>query len=471
MQRIWQCRKNAGRGGSGARAAITSAAFAALGVALAWGFTVDDAWISARVAWHLANGFGYRFNPGGPVVDAVTPLGWAWLLAPFAKNSIGGALTGARWFGSICWVGAAGWFGYRLKTTGKSPDLAIPLFASAPLGAWASSGMETGLILALCTAALSENLTGAVAAALVAALRPEMIPFCVVLGVRALASAEGAVRRFVPLGLAILSPLVVAVVRSFVFGRAYPLSVLAKPSDLAHGIQYGFGVLLFLGPTWLWVGGGWRSLTRSERILAAAVIVHWLSIAAAGGDWMPLWRLAVPAAPAALWVAACLQMHQRRLLTWFRFAAASVVAVYVWVFIGLSGRHVMQARSWLIERSRRTFAGSNSVASVDVGWVSAAFPGKIVDLAGVTDPRVARLAGGHTTKKIPNSWFDSVQPDTIVLLTAPGEIAREPWTSMGFARGIENRIREMPYFEKCRLADTLQLMHTEQAYVVVKCSR
>ncbi|MDF3071929.1 MAG: hypothetical protein K0R38_7530, partial [Polyangiaceae bacterium] len=58
-------------------------AVAALGASMAWlwGFTVDDALITARVAWHLANGAGYRFNAGGPVVDAVTPLGFAVLLA------------------------------------------------------------------------------------------------------------------------------------------------------------------------------------------------------------------------------------------------------------------------------------------------------------------------------------------------------------------------------------------------------
>ena len=45
---------------------------AALPLALAlYGYTVDDALITARMASHLASGVGYRFNPGGPVVDRV----------------------------------------------------------------------------------------------------------------------------------------------------------------------------------------------------------------------------------------------------------------------------------------------------------------------------------------------------------------------------------------------------------------
>jgi hypothetical protein len=154
-----------------------------------------------------------------------------------------------------------------------------------------------------------------------------------------------------------------------------------------------------------------------------------------------------------------------------RFAVASLAVIYVWLTVGLSARKVMQAREWLIDRGQGTLASSHKAASLDVGWLGAAFPGDILDLAGVTDARVALLPGGHTTKKIPNSWFDSEQPDTLVLLTANGEIPREPWKSLRFARGIENRIRHLPYFENCWLADTLNLMNTTQTYVVVRCPK
>ena len=73
----------------------TSGALAALvPAALLRGFTVDDALITARYAAHLARGLGYRFNAAGAVTDGVTPLGFPYLLAPFAR---GGPLAAILW--------------------------------------------------------------------------------------------------------------------------------------------------------------------------------------------------------------------------------------------------------------------------------------------------------------------------------------------------------------------------------------
>ena len=40
------------------------------------------------------------------------------------------------------------------------------------------------------------------------------------------------------------------------------------------------------------------------------------------------------------------------------------------------------------------------VAALDIGWVSAATEATIVDLAGLTDPSIALLPGGHTSKRV-----------------------------------------------------------------------
>ena len=50
-------------------------------------------------------------EPGGPIVDAVTPLGFAWLLAPFAKHGPLVALAYARVLGASAWLAAAAWLG------------------------------------------------------------------------------------------------------------------------------------------------------------------------------------------------------------------------------------------------------------------------------------------------------------------------------------------------------------------------
>src|SRR5688500_12062110 len=95
---------NAGHFARGAALGLLAALPAAL---VFRGFTVDDALIIARVASNLASGVGHRMNPGGPEVDAVTPLGYAHLL------SLGGAagtlemLARSRALGLSAWLAGA----------------------------------------------------------------------------------------------------------------------------------------------------------------------------------------------------------------------------------------------------------------------------------------------------------------------------------------------------------------------------
>src|SRR5579871_4695911 len=72
------------------------------------GFTVDDALIPARYAHNIALGHGYVFNVGGPTTDGVTPLGFPYLLAPFAKAGPLAALAFARAFGALAWLAGSG---------------------------------------------------------------------------------------------------------------------------------------------------------------------------------------------------------------------------------------------------------------------------------------------------------------------------------------------------------------------------
>jgi hypothetical protein len=461
---------NTSRGGSGVIAAAWAGAAAALGVALFWGFTVDDAWVTARVAWRLASGLGYRFNAAGPPVDAVTPLGWVYALVPFAGRSPAEALQFARYSGAVVWILAAAWFGSSARRAGKNPYYVIGLFAAAPLGAWSSAGMETGFIVALSTLALGESLGAALATAIAAALRPELIPFCVILALRWIEPKKSTwARCYAPLLLTLGLPIAVAIIRNEAFGRCLPLSALAKPSDVFHGLRYGLGVLLFLGPTWLWLGPGWKALNRKERVIALSVVIHLLAIILVGGDWMPLWRLALPAMPAALWVATCLQSSRRPFINILGLSAAMSFAAYVGVQVGVPGRHVTAARAALIEKTRPLLRGSRRVAALDIGWLGEAYSGDIVDLAGITDPRVAALPGGHTSKRFQNSWFDSTQPDALVLLTAPSENIQRSWVDTTFARNVENRIKTMPYFQDCSLRGHVELQYTSQVYAIIRC--
>src|SRR5690606_17214151 len=116
-----------------------------------WGFTVDDAFIPARVATHLLEGLGPRFNRGGPITDAVTPLGFAHWLALLTGLAAGepsglGVLQVARVSGLLGYVGAAALLGRELARVSGASFRELLLGARAfalcvPLAAWAGSGL------------------------------------------------------------------------------------------------------------------------------------------------------------------------------------------------------------------------------------------------------------------------------------------------------------------------------------------
>src|SRR5690606_10650125 len=105
------------------RRSLLAAAFALLLALLPsawlWQFTVDDALITARVAHHVATGVGYRFNAGDPISDAVTPLGFPLLLAPFAGEGPLAALRAAKIGGLLVWLVTAAAIGAAIGRCGQ----------------------------------------------------------------------------------------------------------------------------------------------------------------------------------------------------------------------------------------------------------------------------------------------------------------------------------------------------------------
>lgn len=408
---------------SGAGAAILFALAALCGVASAWGFSVDDALISARVAHHLAEGMGYRFNVDGPIVDAVTPLGWAYLLALGAKQSTWQGLTVASIGGAAVWTLAAAWLGracQQLCPGWFCAGLALALASCLPLGAWAVSGMETGLVMALGVGALGQSAFGAACVGLAAALRPELIPWALTLALGgAIARRESLSRCGLALSLGLGPALLVAVVRASVFGRPAPLAVFAKPSDLGHGLSYLFGLSLLSGLPYLLVAGrAWRSLSRSHVVLVTALAVHSLVLVGIGGDWMPFWRLGMPVLPGVLLLGAALAGQSSRIACAARLAGVLACAALLHSAKGADARGVRSQRARLIAAAQPLLAGAARIASVDIGWLGAAGEQHIVDLAGVTDEEVAYLPGGHTSKRLPNDFLERRDVDALVLLLA-----------------------------------------------------
>ena len=412
--------------------ALAGALAAGVGMALAWGFTVDDALISGRVAWQIAIGHGYRFNPGGPSVDCVTPLGWAYLLAPFARGGPERAVWWASVAGAGLWLLAAAglgrWAG-AICSGARRAGFFLCLASSLPLGAWAVAGMETGLVLALGVGALVPGAWGALCAGLAAALRPELVPWAVALSFgQALASGQTRAQRMRALCLSLAPALIVALLRWTLFGKPAPLAVFAKPSDLEHGLRYAFGVLVLAGPALSLIGWtAWQRISRRWIAVAVAFGVHVSILVGVGGDWMPLWRLAVPVFPGVLLAGAALAEVSGGWSNVLRAVLLAGAAAQLHSALGSDTRSVRARRAELIAAGRALLHGSGRVGGVDVGWLGAASEQTIVDFAGVTDPEVAYLPGGHTSKRLPLDFLERRQIDVLVLQRWPaqdGAVAR-----------------------------------------------
>jgi hypothetical protein len=438
------------------------------------GFTVDDALITARVASHLASGAGYRFNASGPVVDAVTPLGAAHLLALGGEASPLGMLERAQWLGLVAFLASAAVLGVLLPAARRARVTALlVLGVSVPLAAWASSGMETGLVTLLAVLGLLPSVGGTLSVGVAAGLRPELLPFALVLAAgRAILGASSPadrVRRLaLGLSLAAAPAIVVAALRIAWFGSAAPLAMLAKPSDLAHGIRYALGGLVLTGaPLLLIAPGAIRRADGWTRALVVSVGVHLAAVVLAGGDWMALYRLLVPVLPAAVLAGARLAEHASLVPHVARTSAAVLVSVVLAAYVGWPARRITEHRLALIRAAERPLTGARSVATLDVGWVGAATQAAVLDLAGVTDPLVARLPGGHTSKRIPEGVLEGREVDAVVMLLAPGSGPVASLDQARFARAVEERVAGFPSLERMTLVAELPLGGTDQRYLVL----
>jgi hypothetical protein len=439
------------RGWLGFAAGVTAAA---VPMCLLHGFTVDDALIPARYAAHLSAGLGYRFNSHGPCTDGVTPLGWAHMLAPFARARPLAALAAARWLGGAMFLASSGLLGVAVaRSSARSIRFAslLLLVCSAPMGAWAVAGMETGVVMALATLAAVApprpewSVRGGLLAGLLAWLRPEMIAFALVLGFGRAKLARSRASGALALALSALPWACVVLARTAFWGHPAPLAAVAKPSDLTHGAIYAVAsVLLTGGPVAVFAPKAFARVNVWIRTLAAGALSHFVVVALVGGDWMPLSRLVVPVLPPLVLVAAhVLAATMSRAMAVGRLVAALAAEVYVFARIGPSAARVHADRMALVSAATVPLAGAERVAALDIGWVGAATPAEIVDLAGVTDPEIAGLAGGHTSKSVSGALLERRGVDRIVLQLS----ARSPGAggNLMFERRVEQNLAYDPY--------------------------
>jgi hypothetical protein len=446
------------------RALAVAGGLAALVPTLAmWGFTVDDALIPLRYAHHLATGVGYRFNADGLSTDGVTPLPWSPLLAPLsAGDDLLVALVRVKAIGAAAWTIAGAMLGRAIASRANGGRRGFALAASAiaaialsfPIGAWAASGMETGIATALATCAavsFARPRLAAILAGMAATLRPELVVWAAVLasgaGIAALGRGgeRGALRVSGTVVLAVAPFLVNTLLRLALFGRPAPLAVLAKPSDLAHGGTYAFAAAVVLvTPILAFAPLALRRASALGRTIAIAGLAHVLVVVAVGGDWMPYARLLVPIAPSLALAFVEAGQVARVWSSFARGVAALAMGVVVLVRAAPAGRGVHEARADLVRRARPALVNARVVAALDVGWVGASTEARIVDLAGLTDPAIAVLHGGHTSKAVDMAMLLERNVDAIVVYGEPRVVELRLLRSVLFTERFE-RTATIPF--------------------------
>lgn len=439
---------------------LTVLVFAALGVTLALRilpYQIDDAYINYRYAVNLATGHGFTFNPGQPPVEGFSSPLWLLGLAVAATQLPRESLP---WCASIAGLLCYLFIVWRLGRTGapRTGDAAGPpraaaamisvaLFALLPTAlSYAVTGLESllfaaiVLVFAMTLAQEDQVVSGLAAGALALWARPEGGWLLVAMTAQLL--AMGALprlksRRTLALGLmVVIGGLTVVAFRLAIFGSMLPNTYYAKSPDLSAGVGYLTTTLatppilgLFIGAILGALFGGpvSRGYLGAGLAWAAAAVLE-------GGDWMPGGRLLLPALGLFTLAAGGLASLFRR----GRLAAAASVALVLATLLGeaaLSWRLIGSASqaydSYRYEEQvLADWIGASharSIALIDIGEIGFRTGLEIVDLAGLTDSRIARSPGPHLGKRVDLRYLFEVRAPDLLLLRlsrAPEGIAR-----------------------------------------------
>lgn len=407
-----------------------------LPVSYLWGFSVDDAWIITRVVQRGLQEGIFAFNPQSPATDAITPWGLERLLALFAsKTSSSFAIfEAARFSGLAAWLLSWGLIVREQLHQGLLFRSRAFLYLSLgalfciPGAAWAGAGLETPWATLLFTGGMiqlgrsrpQQVALGALFLGAAACWRPELQWATACALFLRLRAAPLSLRTWALPVLCWLSlPLAVAAARWVQFGFPLPLSWVAKSPDFSSGLRYALGASLLSGVPWLLLDGSPSAHLKRARWIFFA---HTGAVLFAGGDWMPLYRLYVPLFP---WLVGAVVSHWQEISCaplsppQRSFRGGLLLHVFVssllLIYLGSDSRAVLNERTQWIQQGSTLLADSRVIAAVDIGWLGLASPATIVDLAGVTDPKIAALPGGHTSKKVSFGLFAAREVDTWVI--------------------------------------------------------
>lgn len=451
-----------------------------------WPFTIDDAYISARYARHLAQGYGLVYNPGERVMG-YTNLSLT-LLEALVYRLGGDGIMAAKVVGALTGVGVIGLTFWLTRYLGGSKGASIlaasflAVYPALPLSA--VMGLETSLFVFLVllfvllllrwgdTPSSARQFLLAGTLWLATLTRPEalgvaLVALVVQLGfqlpglfrIRNLAQRAG----WFVLYLLLLAPVLAGL--TAYYGSPIPNTFFAKtaakwmPAKYLGGLLYelrwllNYNALLLL-PAFVWAFA--RNTTRGTVTLVALIAFYAAYAIYAGGDWMPGYRFLLPVFPAFfaltavgvddIWHTVRVRFPRPGLwgLTVFLcFVASSVPAMLT------ESQHVhdrirgyrqahLQIALWLKENT----PPETSVALMDIGLIGYISERYILDITGLTSREVARIAhrsGGwiSASEDVATQVADFVlsrSPDYIVL--AHFTPALEPFYGWAFDEAI-----------------------------------
>jgi hypothetical protein len=430
-----------------------------------WGGVYDDTFIYLRYVRNLEAGCGLRFNCGDPPVEGFTgPLHLAllWLGGRFTDQLIDLSqvlCTASLAIAAALCVGAAVVLGRPRDAAAASPALpaVLALAIAAVLAADdfallnAINGMETALaaaaIAAIALAALAERpwpLIAAIGAALV--IRPEALVFAAALPILP------AMRRVRYLAAIAGIAVAITAARYAVFGQLLPNTYYAKSGGSWRHVELGLAYLgdaiadfplAFAAPLALLL-----RRRAAGYVLAAAAV--WLAfVVRVGGDLFEYSRLVFPLVPAlsllALAGVAELATRLTRRPAAGPIAAAAcalAIAARAAVVHAIPPQHAApRVVEWAaVGRYLRAHFRGATVATVPIGAIGYYSRLPIIDLVGLTEPRIARAGRSVPTELLTKLWIGHERNCTeCVLERAPAVIVTtmhrdRPWQDLAEAR-------------------------------------
>ena len=454
----------------------------------------DDAYISFRYSKNLAQGQGFRWNPGGEKVEGYTNFSWVligalgFLLLPDHLPQLMSGLGIIFLLATICIFLKM----LALQFPGKllaSVCGAFFLAASGPLVLWSTSGLET-MMFAMFTAAgflqfLQYLKTGKtkyycrvwIFSLLLFLTRPDGIIFAAVMGSYLLLWQKGLFRweRLLPFLIFYLLPfLAYNFWRISYFGNWLPNTFYAKATGAAlnqlkkggfYLFDFSLAYLLPLVPLVFYL------IVRRKRIAVAGShfkIVSFLFLGAftmyillVGGDYMAMYRFFVPLLPLLylLLTGEFVRIAEfgKNTAGWLLLAAAVLITFLpstpldrpVW-----GGNHPYhygcyegyRTEQWYLNRyitigklfGRIKKSAAESIVIPAIGAVGYYSGMNVIDYYGLTEPHIARMA-----KKTFGENFPGHEKTDIDFI-----LSKKPNYLMGYKRFSSTRVGwEHPMFE------------------------